>query len=146
MIFNLLTRLNQEAGPRVLALSLNEGTAPRPDPFPYYQSLDLYLNTSRHEGIPLSVIEAMACGTPVVSSAVGGIPEIVTHGEHGFLVEGRDAGPFAARCISLMGDDPLRRIMGERASAWARSHFSAPAMARAYRSLYEKGAVAAHRE
>jgi len=87
------------------------------------------------------VIEAMACGTPVVSSAVGGIPEIVTHGEHGFLVEGRDANSFAARCISLMGNDPLRRTMGERASAWARSSFSAPAMARAYRRLYEEGAV-----
>jgi len=50
VIFNLLTRLNQEAGPRVLALSLNEGVAPRPDPFPYYQSLDLYLNTSGTRG------------------------------------------------------------------------------------------------
>jgi glycosyltransferase involved in cell wall biosynthesis len=91
------------------------------------------------------VIEAMACGTPIVSSAVGGIPEIVTHGEHGFLVEGRDAGRFAERCISLMGDDPLRRTMGERASAWARSRFSAPTMAYAYRRLYEEGSVATHR-
>jgi glycosyltransferase involved in cell wall biosynthesis len=140
--------LREELARRAAALNLRdcvEFLAPRPDPFPYYRSLDLYLNTSRHEGIPLSVIEAMACGTPVVSSAVGGIPEIVTHGEHGFLVEGRDAGRFAERCISLMGDDPLRRTMGERASAWARSRFSAPAMAHAYRRLYEEGSVATHR-
>ena len=141
--------LRDELAQRATALSLRdcvEFLTPRPDPFPYYQSLDLYLNTSRHEGIPLSVIEAMACGTPVVSSAVGGIPEIMTDGEHGFLVKGRDANSFAARCISLMGDDPLRRTMGERASAWARSRFSAAAMARAYHRLYEQGAVTARQE
>jgi len=115
-----------------------EFLAPRPDPFGYYRSLDLYLTTSVHEGLPLSVVEAMASGTPVVSAAVGGIPEIVTHGEQGFLVQGRDPEPFATWCRELMQDEALRASMGERAAAWARSRLSAEAMAGAYRRLYEE--------
>jgi glycosyltransferase involved in cell wall biosynthesis len=114
---------------------------PRPDPFEYYRSLDLYLNTSIHEGLPLSVVEAMACGKPVVSAAVGGIPEIVTHGRDGFLVQGRDPGRFAAHCLALMQDNRLCRMMGEQAAAAARSGLSAEGMARQYRELYEERAM-----
>jgi glycosyltransferase involved in cell wall biosynthesis len=115
-----------------------EFVAPRPDPFGYYGSLDLYLNTSVHEGLPLSVVEAMACGKPEVSAAVGGIPEIVTHGEHGFLVEGRDPERFAAWCLKLMRDPHLWSTMATRAAAAARSRLSAEAMAEAYRRLYDE--------
>jgi glycosyltransferase involved in cell wall biosynthesis len=132
--------LREELARMAAALGLAdclEFVAPRPDPFGYYRSLDLYLTTSVHEGLPLSVVEAMACGVPVVSAAVGGIPEIVTHGEQGFLVECRDPEPFATWCRRLMQDDSLRTAIGERAAAWARSHLSADAMAGAYRRLYD---------
>jgi glycosyltransferase involved in cell wall biosynthesis len=115
-----------------------EFVTPRPDPFGYYRSLDLYLSTSVHEGLPLSVVEAMACGKPVVSAAVGGIPEIVVDGEDGFLVKGRDPQQFAERCRALMGDARLRSEMGERAAASAHTRLSAATMAQAYRRLYEK--------
>ena len=133
--------LREELGRQAARLGIGDGVellAPRPDPFGYYRSLDLYLNTSVHEGLPLSVVEAMACGKPVVSAAVGGIPEIVTHGEHGFLVEGRDPGRFAERCLTLMRDNRLRRKMGEDAAVAARSRLSAEAMAQAYRRLYDE--------
>jgi len=136
--------LRDELAGKAARLNLHECVefvAPRPDPIPYYRTLDLYLNTSLHEGIPLSLIEAMACGMPVVSSAVGGIPEIVTDGEDGYLVEGREAGRFAERCLSLMRDDHLRKTMGERASVHARSRFGASAMAGAYRRLYDECAA-----
>ena len=126
---------------RAEALNLGdciEFLPPRPDPFPYYGSLDLYLNTSRHEGLPMSLVEAMACGKPIVSAAVGGIPEIVAHGEHGFLVQGREPARFADFCLRLMRDDRLRLAMGERAGAAARARLSAPAMAQAYERLYEE--------
>ncbi len=132
--------LRDELARRAAVLNISdcvEFVAPRRDPFPYYRSLDLYLNTSLHEGLPLSVVEAMACGKPVVSSAVGGIPEIVVHGEHGFLVDGREPGRFTEVCLKLMRDDRLRRGMGERAAAVANSRLSAPAMAEAYRRLYD---------
>jgi L-malate glycosyltransferase len=138
--------LREALGRRVAELGLGdcvEFLAPRQDPIPYYRSLDLYINTSLHEGIPLSVLEAMACGIPVVSSAVGGIPEIVTHGQHGFLVEGRDPDRFAEPCRTLMQDDALRRRIGEQAAASTCAHFSASAMARAYRQLYGERAARA---
>ncbi len=133
--------LREELARRAAGLNIRdcvEFVAPRRDPFGYYRSLDLYLNTSLHEGLPLSIVEAMACGKPVVSSAVGGIPEIVAHGEHGFLVEGREPARFAEWCLKLMRDDGLRKTMGERAAAVAKSRLSAPAMAEAYRRLYDE--------
>jgi glycosyltransferase involved in cell wall biosynthesis len=136
--------LHAELTRRAAELHLGDGMeflAPRPDPFAYYRSLDVYLNTSRHEGLPLSVVEAMACGTPVISAAVGGIPEIVTDGEHGFLVQGREPARFAERCLTLLRDDRLRARMGERAAATARTQLSAQAMAAAYRRLYEECAT-----
>ena len=103
----------------------------------------MYINTSIHEGLPLSIVEAMARGKPIVSAAVGGIPEVVTDGEHGFLVEGREASRFADRCLTLLADDSLRTAMGERAAASAHSRLSAAAMAAAYRGLYERCATRA---
>jgi L-malate glycosyltransferase len=117
--------------------------APCPDPFGYYDSLDVYVNTSLHEGLPLSVVEAMACGKPIVSAAVGGIPEVVTHGEHGFLVQEREAGRFADLYLRLMRDDSLRTRMGECAATTAHSRLSAGAMAEAYRRLYDRCATGA---
>jgi glycosyltransferase involved in cell wall biosynthesis len=133
--------LREELGRQAARLGIAdcvEFLPPRPDPFDYYRSLDLYLNTSVHEGLPLSVVEAMASGTPVVSAAVGGIPEIVVDGEHGFLVNCRDAGQFAERCLTLVRDNRLRRSMGEDAAAAAHASLSADAMARQYRRLYEE--------
>jgi glycosyltransferase involved in cell wall biosynthesis len=125
---------------RVEALGIADCTeflAPRPDAFGYYASLDVYVNTSLHEGLPLSIVEAMAAGLPIVSAAVGGIPEVVTDGEHGFLLEGRDASRFADACLALVRDTSLRAAMGRRATASAHARLSAAAMADAYRRLYE---------
>jgi glycosyltransferase involved in cell wall biosynthesis len=108
------------------------------DPAPFYRSLDLYVSTSLHEGLPLSVVEAMAYGTPVVAARVGGIPEVVTHGEHGFLVDGRDPAAFAARILQLAQDEGLRRDMGARAALRARSCFSASRMGERYGALYRQ--------
>jgi glycosyltransferase involved in cell wall biosynthesis len=111
---------------------------PVPDAAPYYRSLDLYVNTSSHEGLPLSVVEAMTHGTPVVAARVGGIPEIIDDGDHGFLVEGRNPADFARRILELSADPAGRLAMGERAVARARERFSAPMMAARYRALYQQ--------
>jgi glycosyltransferase involved in cell wall biosynthesis len=108
------------------------------DPLPFYRSLDVYLNTSLHEGMPLSVLEAMACGKPVVAPRVGGIPEAVTDGREGFLVDGRDPATFAARCRVLLLDRDLREAMGARAQERVRSGFSVQGMAEAYARLYAR--------
>jgi glycosyltransferase involved in cell wall biosynthesis len=113
----------------------------RADPFPYYQSLDLFLNTSLHEGIPLTILEAMALGRPVVAPRVGGLPEIISHGEDGLLVEGREPKKFARLCLELMENKNLRMKIGDRAAKKIAAHFSSSRMAAAYLQLYVQSCV-----
>jgi len=109
------------------------------DPSAYYESLDIYINTSLHEGIPMSILEAMAAGIPVVAPQVGGIPEIITDGEEGLLVDNRTPSAFGAACLRLMNDPSLRTRMGARAKAKVEASFSDVAMAAQYRRLYTQG-------
>ena len=108
----------------------------QPDPFPYFHSLDLYLNTSLHEGIPMSILEAMACAKPVVAPKVGGIPEIISHTQEGLLVDGRKPEDYAYACLSLIKDQALRNQMGQAAREKVATHFSAQKMAHSYHKLY----------
>ena len=110
---------------------------PRPDPTHYYQTLDIYLNTSLHEGHPLSILEAMFCGKPVVAARVGGIPEIISHGEQGFLVEHRKPKDFVKYCLQLLEDAELRKKMGESARKKVAESFSRERMIASYYQLYE---------
>jgi glycosyltransferase involved in cell wall biosynthesis len=113
-----------------------EFVSPIPDPLPYYESLDLYLNTSLHEGIPLSILEAMACGKPVVAPHVGGLPEIISHGQHGLLVHGREPKDFVDACLRILDDEHSSSSMGESASKRITSRFSGASMAESYRQVY----------
>ena len=108
----------------------------QPDPFPYYHSLDLYLNTSFHEGIPISILEAMACGKPVIAPRVGGIPEIISHAQNGFLVDGRKPEDFAAICLSFVKNHTLKNRMGQAAREKITKDFNASKMAQFYYKLY----------
>lgn len=102
----------------------------------FYQGLDLYLNTSVHEGIPISVLEAMAHGVPVIAPRVGGLSEIVADGIDGYLLEGRNPKDFAEKCIQLYGDETLRKHMGIAARKKVAEEFSVDRMAEQYFRLY----------
>jgi glycosyltransferase involved in cell wall biosynthesis len=103
---------------------------------PFYHGLDLYLNTSRHEGIPMTILEALGQGLPVVAPDVGGIPEIIDDGVEGFLVEGRDPHDFAAKCLQILRDRNLHESMSRAARDRATCAFSAEKMAADYHKLY----------
>jgi L-malate glycosyltransferase len=103
----------------------------------FYRGLDLYLNTSVHEGIPMTILEAMACGLPVIAPQVGGIGEIIEDGVEGFLVSNRDPKAFAEKCL-LLQDAELRQRMGQAARAKVERGFSAEHMTRKYYQLYRE--------
>jgi glycosyltransferase involved in cell wall biosynthesis len=106
------------------------------DTTPFYSGLDLYINTSVHEGIPMSVLEAMSYGIPIIAPNVGGLTEIIENGIQGFLVEGRDAEDFAERCITLIENEPLRKQMGSAAREKIMKKFSLENMVQQYYHLY----------
>lgn len=80
-------------------------------------------HTSENEGCPNVVMEAMACGRPVVAMQAGDIPALVDEGKTGFIVDGNDAESFAERIARLAGDHALCRRMGEAARAKAEKEF-----------------------
>jgi len=77
-----------------------------------HADLDVALLTSRNEGSPVALIEAMAAGLPVVATAVGGVPDLVVDGEHGRLAAMDDADGVAAATVALLRDPARRRAMG----------------------------------
>jgi glycosyltransferase involved in cell wall biosynthesis len=103
----------------------------------FYPSIDVYLNTSMHEGIPMSCLEAMAHGLPVIAPLVGGIDEIIEDGVEGFLVTSRNPEEFAERCL-LLQDSKLRQRMGQAARNRIQSVFTAEYMAQQYYQLYSE--------
>jgi len=79
---------------------------------PYYAAFDALILPSANEGTPVSAIEALAGGRPVVATRVGGVPDVVRDGVDGFLVEPGDVAAMADRLAELAGDSELRARMG----------------------------------
>lgn len=75
--------------------------------------LDVFVLASSTEGLPLTVLEALAARCPVAATRVGGIPEVITNGVHGLLVEPGDIHGLAGAILSLLGDREKSRAMGE---------------------------------
>jgi glycosyltransferase involved in cell wall biosynthesis len=111
---------------------------------------DVFLLTSRAEGVPVSVLEAMAAGLPVVATAVGGLPEVVVDGVTGFLVPrtgSRDglARALAERVTRLLCDPELRSAMGEAGVRRVERVFSIDVVARTLLTAYERCVAGRHR-
>ena len=80
----------------------------------FYAAFDALVLPSSNEGTPVSAIEALAAGRPVVATRVGGVPDVVREGEDGFLVESGDTDELADRLVRLARDPRLRAQMGKR--------------------------------
>jgi D-inositol-3-phosphate glycosyltransferase len=93
------------------------------DTLPYYYSAaDVVVMPSQYESFGMVALEAMACGTPVVASEVGGLAFLVRESETGFLVRGDDPDELCDRLIALITNETLRKTMGRRASEVAREY------------------------
>ncbi len=102
------------------------------------RTFSLFALSSIAEGTPVTLLEAMACGLPVVSTAVGGIPELVQDGATGALVPARDAGAMARALAAYAMDSVLCARHGAAGRARIEQHYSVSAMVQAYVALYDR--------
>jgi len=99
---------------------------------------DLLLLPSENESFGLVALEAMACEVPVVASRVGGLPEVLTDGVEGFLVESRETAKMAECSLEILSDEARRRDMGRRARQKAKRQFCSTKIIPAYEDYYRK--------
>ena len=104
---------------------------------------DVFVLASRSEGLPLSVIEAMAAGLPVVASDVGGLRELVRDGETGVLVPSGDPAALGDALRPLLADRGLRRRLGSAGRERAKTLFDLSVFRRAHLELYRRELAAA---
>lgn len=104
----------------------------------YYQAADVYVHAARADTFPNTVLEALACGTPVVATSVGGIPEQVEEGVTGFLTPPGDAGAMATRTEQLLSDDALHQRFAAAAGESARRRFDLDRQANDYLEWYQE--------
>ncbi len=103
-----------------------------------YASCSMLVVPSRQEVLPMAVIEGMAAGVPVVATQAGGLPDLITDGVTGLLVEVGDHVGMAEAMLSLLQDQSLRQRMGTAGREVAHARFRASVVAAAYRRVYEE--------
>lgn len=99
---------------------------------------DLFLLPSESESFGLSALEALACEVPVICTSAGGLPEVVTEGENGYLCPVGDVDGMAEAAVRLLKDEPLRRAFGEAGRRRAVTVFSQDRIVERYRSIYDR--------
>lgn len=107
-----------------------------------YERCDVFVLASQTEGMPMSLLEAMALGLPIVASRVGGIPFMVQDGVEGLLVEPGDSHQLAQALHRVLSEERTRNRLGEAAHRKFKREFTAPRMAESYRLLYDEVAPA----
>jgi glycosyltransferase involved in cell wall biosynthesis len=103
-----------------------------------YASFDAFALPSFSEGMPMTVLEAMAAGLPIVATTVGAVPDLLEPAGCGLLCPSGDAAALAAALLRVLRDNALAKRLGAAAQQRLREGYSAEAMARQYLSLYEE--------
>jgi glycosyltransferase involved in cell wall biosynthesis len=104
----------------------------------FYQVADIFLQASHADNFPTTVLEALACGTPVIATAVGGIPEQIEEGKTGFLIPRKDYEAMSTRIITLIEDDTLRNQMSKNAVDISQRRFGLDLMLDEYLTWYQQ--------
>ena len=110
----------------------------RSDLFPIYASFDLFFLSSRREGLPNSILEAMAMGLPVVTTDVAGAKELVSDGQTGFVLSQGDVDGLGRALITLSSDATLRQRMSQAGRRRVEREFSFATRLRRIEGLYEE--------
>ncbi len=104
---------------------------------------DLFLLPSEYESFGLAALEAMACGTPTIAFAAGGLPEVIEDGVDGRLLPPHDDAAMGDAVLELLGDDGRRAAMGLAARASAERRFALDRIVPAYEAVYERAVATA---
>ena len=104
----------------------------------FYQAADLLVYPTKADNCPLVPMEAMSCGLPVVSTRVGGVPEVVEHGVTGYVTGEGNAAEFSEAVERLISCDSLSRAMGRASIERAHKYFTLEKMASSYFNLYSE--------
>jgi glycosyltransferase involved in cell wall biosynthesis len=108
----------------------------------FFAAMDAFALTSRHEGLPLALLEAWAAGLPVVSSAVGGIPKVVEHGRTGLLFESGDEAALVQALEQVLDDAALAERLAAAGREVAEARYSLSRMADDYSRIYTEAMAA----
>lgn len=100
-------------------------------------TLDIFVLPSLSEGMPNAVLEAMACGIPVIATSVGGVPEVIEDGKNGILITSKDKESLIQALTKLIQDREKRYRLGVEGRRRVLSHFSLKKMVSEYQTLYE---------
>lgn len=113
------------------------GFIPSKDLARYYSACDIFILPSLYEQFGLVLVEAMACGKPVISTKVGAIPEVVDDGKTGLLVEPKNPRQLAGAIIKLANDKDLRRKMGRDGRRRAKTKYDWDTVVEEYLEIYD---------
>jgi glycosyltransferase involved in cell wall biosynthesis len=111
-------------------------------PEQYLRIMNVFSLTSRSEGFPVSLLEAWLAGVPTVCSAVGGIPDVVTHEVDGLLFPPGDDAGLVSSLIRILQDEPLRQRLAEAGGQVVRDRYSLGRMSAEYEARYRQLIVA----
>src|SRR3954469_14233006 len=118
----------------------------RPDILSVHKAFDIFVMSSITEGLGTSLLDAMACGKPIVATIAGGIPEVVVDGQTGILVPPRDSEALARAITALLRDEHAQQVMGAEGLLRVREKFSAERMVQDTLAVYRRVAEHAHVE
>ena len=129
-----------EERPRLEAMQIDgvQFTGRVADAVPYLQAADLFVLPSTTEGLSNSLLEAMSCGLAVLATTVGGAPDVIRHGESGWLIPPDDPDALRQGLETLLGDDGLRSTLGSHARQRILADFSLDSVAQRLAALYEQ--------
>ncbi len=110
----------------------------RPDVLSVHKAFDIFVLSSVTEGLGTSLLDAMACGKPIVATHTGGIPEVVVDGQTGILVPPRDHEAIARAITALLGDEHAQQVMGAAGRQRVLERFTAERMVSDTLAVYQR--------
>lgn len=136
LLFLIAGNQGEEIGKQLALPARSMGYLPPQQMPELYNAADLFVTPSLYENLPNTIMEAMACGTPCVGFQIGGIPEMISHRENGYVARYRDAADLAEGILWALRDE-LHTTLSANARRKVVDEYSQEKVAQQYRKIYE---------